>query len=135
MVDEHKYLNGIKAMLIHQGYKDIAQLLDGATCGINDTGSFSRKRWNCNYTIVYFNVPIKFLALFDKDKKEILREIADTVMPKDEQLDVMEVEITPLLDDMPNEPTNLGSILSISGFTPLFGFPSKDSMFQCDVFV
>lgn len=135
MLDEKKYLNGIRLVLSQKKHYEIAQMLEGATCSINVSNSFSRKRWDCYYTTVQFYVRWQYLEEFTETVREVLLEVADKVMPKNEQLDVMDIEISPNLDEIPDGEVEVNAIINGKNYIPLFGTPSSDTSFQCDVFM
>ena len=83
-----------------QGRTDLRDAIAGARCVIDVSGTFSRARWNGVSTTVTFQVPFEEYAALDLDDEArgTLRAECARVMPPETGLDVMHVEITPLLD-------------------------------------
>lgn len=96
--DEEVYLSTLIRYLRYKGEKQIADLLQGSKCVIQDTTTFSGKRWDAFYTTIYFYVPLSKLETITQQTTDKLTPICDTVMPRDAGLDVMNVEFSPLLE-------------------------------------
>ena len=96
--EERTYLKGLVEFLIYKGEKELADLLQGAKCIISPSTAFSHKRWNAYWTTIYFYVPISRLKSVTQDKIDRLLSICDEIMPRENGLDVMHVEFSPLLE-------------------------------------
>ncbi|MGA2913145.1 MAG: Swt1 family HEPN domain-containing protein [Methanoregula sp.] len=103
--DSKNYLKAVIALLRSKKETKIADLLVGCKCDISSGGQFSRRRWNAIYTTVNLYVPIAKLDAFTEYERKIILDACDSVMPKNAGYDVMELEISPSLDEISNEPT------------------------------
>jgi hypothetical protein len=84
--------------LRYKGDKQVADLLQGSKCVIQDSTTFSGKRWDAYYTTIYFYVPLSKLETITQETIDKLIPICDTIMPRNVGLDVMNVEFSPLLE-------------------------------------
>lgn len=84
--------------LRHKSEKQIADLLQGSKCVIQDSTTFSGKRWDAFYTTIYFYVPLSKLETVTQQTIDKLIPICDRIMPREAGLDVMNVEFSPLLE-------------------------------------
>lgn len=98
-----KYLRGIIKLLQAQGEKEIADLLKGCECSIFNTNQFSHRRWDELNAIIHLMVPISKLERFSGPILEKLRDVFDTVMPKEAGFAVLRIEVSPLLEDIPED--------------------------------
>jgi hypothetical protein len=103
--DSNVYLKGVIALLRSKKETKIADLLVGCKCEISSGGQFSHRRWNAIYTTIVFYVPLVKLDLFTEYERTIISDACKTVMPKNTGYDVMEIEISPSLDEISDEPT------------------------------
>jgi hypothetical protein len=101
--DKEKYLQGVIAILRHNNDNEIAELLKGCKCEITPSSQFSQVRWNCMFTTVHLYVPITKLGAFSQPIKKKLIDACDTMMPRAAGYDVLSVEISPSMDDIPVE--------------------------------
>lgn len=98
--NETVFFNNLLQYLKKKGENQIYELLKDATCILSSRGSFSNKRWDCQYTEVYFYVNVENLHRFDDFiKAKILKE-CDILMPKDRGYDIMNIEISPKLEEV-----------------------------------
>jgi hypothetical protein len=110
--NEKHYLDTLIGWLGHKQEHDLARLLDGSTCSIRTTTSFSGRRWNAYHTTVLFYVPVERMAAFDDEKKRRLTKLCQQIMPPEAGFDVTEVEIAPAI--MPRSKQTLSDDLDMS---------------------
>lgn len=103
--DSNIYLKGVIALLRSKKETKIADLLVGCKCDISSGGQYSRRRWNAIYTTVVFYVPLVKLDLFTEYERAIILDACNSVMPKNAGYDIMEMEISPSLDEISDDPT------------------------------
>lgn len=96
--DSEDYLRTLIKYLEVKGEKQIADLLRGSRCVINETSTFSRKRWDAFWTTVYFYVSLSELEKVTPEITGGLLEACAQIMPIDAGLDVMHVEFLPLIE-------------------------------------
>ena len=97
--DENKFYKAILIALARSRHPNLCEILKKAKCRINVGGTYSHSRWNALYTSVVFQIPMgqyESLSIDDEDKS-ILKDICNNVMPPEAGLEVMHVDITPLL--------------------------------------
>ncbi len=99
--NENVYHKAVLLALVKARQNGLRDALTRAKCTINPSGTYSRSRWNAMYTSVTFQIPMKEYEsiVIGEDEKRVLVGICDKVMPPDAGLDVMNVSITPLLED------------------------------------
>jgi hypothetical protein len=112
--DSDKYLKGVIALLRSNKENDIADLLVGCKCDISQGSQYSHKRWNAIYTWINFYVPLAKLEAFSEDSRKKILDACDTAIPKKAGYDVMRIEISPLLDEIFDEPTLSDDLEKIS---------------------
>ena len=98
--NEQMYRKAVLLALVRANRSDLRDILKNAKCTINiSEGYFSRSRWNAYYTSIIFQIPMsEYESLnIEEEDKSLLKSICDGVMPPDAGLDVMHVDITPLL--------------------------------------
>jgi len=100
--DNNLFFKALLSALKTQGHTDIEQNLAYATCSINTTQSFSRRRWNAFATFLEIALPLSIynsesLELLES-KKDIIRTIADEIMPSKAGFDIMDVKFLPSLE-------------------------------------
>jgi hypothetical protein len=105
-----------------QGETNIADLLEGSKCVIQDSTTFSGKRWDAFYTKIYFYVPLSNLEKVNQVIVDKLIAFCDSIMPGDAGLDVMDVEFSPLLESAETMDRSLAQVedaaASLSVFFP-----------------
>lgn len=96
--DEGAYLKGILVVL-KKGHADLYALLKDAKCAISASGTYSRIRWNGMKTTVTFQIPMQQFEAADpnEEKTRVLLRICNQVMPQEAGLDVVDVQLSPLL--------------------------------------
>lgn len=99
--NEEKYLQALLRLLKANEEIKFIELLKNSKCSFDVSSSYSRVRWNGLYTTVYFYIPLESFEIqnFDTDSKERLVGYCDTVMPKNIGCDVLDVELSPSLDE------------------------------------
>lgn len=97
--NENNYFEAIVKVLESRNV-ELASKIRNGKCTISDSSSFSQKRWNAYYTEVYINIPVEQIDNITDDDKRILLEVCDMIMPKDLGYDVLNIEVTPLLDSL-----------------------------------
>lgn len=99
--NENVYHKAVLLALSKAGQTSLRDALARAKCTINASGTYSRSRWNAVYTSVTFQILMKEYEsiVIGEEEKRVLIGICDKVMPPDAGLDVMNVSITPLLED------------------------------------
>jgi hypothetical protein len=115
-----KYLQLLLRLLKSKNEVLLYNLLKNSKCVIDQSSSYSRNRWNAYRTTIYFYVPTDNFDILDIDettKSELIR-YCDLVMPKDVGFDVMQVEVSPSLDDI--EPS-IGTSTLDDTFSSSFG--------------
>ncbi len=115
--DAKKYLQALLSYLDTKSEVALYDLLKVSTCAIDDSGSFSGKRWDAMYTTIYFEVPVeKFSSLkIDENTRNRLTNYCDIVMPRNIGFDVVAVEFLPSVGDEFGESTledDLGNFTS-----------------------
>lgn len=113
--DERAFLHTVQVYLEGRGQADIAALLQGATCSISPTSTYSGIRWNALSTAVIFYVPKERLAEFSGKIRRTLLLAADAVIPKNAGLDIERIDVVPFLERPPvidPLPLNAGSLVS-----------------------
>jgi hypothetical protein len=98
--NEKSYLKAVIKMLKNYDFDDIANILKNGKCNIYVTDSFSYVRWNGLKTNINFYVSIDEVDLIDDISKQKLLEICKKIMPAETGLDVMKVNISPLVEDI-----------------------------------
>jgi len=103
--NENAYHRAVMLALAKAGQTGLRDALAKAKCSINASGTYSRSRWDAMYTSVTFQIPMKEYEsiVIGEEEKRILIGICDKVMPPDAGLDVMNVNITPLLEGEENQ--------------------------------
>lgn len=96
-----KYLKLLLRLLESKQETLLQNLLTNSKCVIDQSSSYSQRRWNAYYTTIYFYVPIDNFDILNIDEttKARLIKYCDIAMPKDIGFDVMQVEISPSLDN------------------------------------
>lgn len=118
--DEKKFFGAVQQILSKntgQKEKQISDKLKGGKCSIVSGSQYSRQRWNAYNTSVHFYVSIENLEYFDKDAITTLLKICDLVMPKDAGYDIQNVEIAPILNDIPFDATLTNDLEDIQNST------------------
>jgi hypothetical protein len=95
--NEQTYLSTLVKYLEFKGERFLASLLRDAKCTIQESSTFSKKRWNGLSTTIYFRIPVEKLAVINDAVKRKLIDFCDEVMPKEIGFDVVAVEFSPLL--------------------------------------
>ena len=95
--NEQIYLSTLVRFMEIKGERFLASLLKDAKCTIQESSTFSNKRWNGLSTTIYFRIPVEKLALINDAVKSKLIDFCDQVMPKEVGFDVVAVEFSPLL--------------------------------------
>ena len=120
--NENEYLKAVGVVLRKEGYDGLYNLLKQSKCSIENSGTYSRSRWNGFYTTVIFQIPLAVYAdqeFTDEDRKIMMR-VCGQVMPSDTGLDVMDIQLSPLLSgsadatSLEGELTELADSLEIS---------------------
>ncbi len=112
--EEEAFLSALLKILQSKAEVELYSLLQGATCEISSSGSYSRKRWNALYTTVFFHIPIENYRDLDETTKAKLIYYCDIVMPKSAGLDVRNVELSPSLNPRPSDKTLKGDLEDIN---------------------
>jgi len=113
--DERAFLRTLQIYLEARGQTEVAALLQGATCSIAPSSSYSGNRWNALSTTVMFYVPMERLPEFSGKVRRTLWLAADAVIPKNAGLDIEGVDVVPFLAKPPvidPLPLNAGSLVS-----------------------
>lgn len=113
--DERAFLHTVQIYLEARGQTEIAALLQGGTCSISPSSSYSGNRWNALSTTVMFYVPKERLAEFSGKIRRALWLAANAVIPKNAGLDIEGVDVVPFLEKPPvidPLPLNAGSLVS-----------------------
>lgn len=113
--DERAFLHTVQIYLEARGQTEIAALLQGATCSIAPSSSYSGNRWNALATTVLFYVPKERLAAFSGTIRRALWLAADAVMPKSAGLEIEGIDVAPFLEKPPvidPLPLNAGALVS-----------------------
>ncbi len=72
-------------------------MLEGAECRIQESSSFSRKRWDAYSTTINFRIPVHKLKLVNESIKQELINICKELMPLEVGFDVMNVDFSPII--------------------------------------
>lgn len=113
--DERAFLHTMQVYLEARGRTEIAALLQGGTCSIAPSTSYSSNRWNALATTVVFYVPKERLAEFTGTIRKAIWLAADAVLPKSAGLDIEGIDVAPFLEKPPvidPLPLNAGSLVS-----------------------
>jgi hypothetical protein len=97
------YFKAVKALLKSKGETQLVELLNDAKCEISSTSRYSGKRWDAVYAKIVFSVPLSKLDRYNESIKEKLRVICDVAMPASVGYDIMEIQISPLIENIPEE--------------------------------
>jgi hypothetical protein len=98
--DEKAYFKTLLEYLRIKGESEIVDLLKGAKCAIQSSSTFSKRRWNAMWTIIYFYVPISKLELVNEEIKRKLIGFCVDIMPAEVGFDVMDIEFSPLMESI-----------------------------------
>jgi hypothetical protein len=115
--DERAFLHTLQIYLEARGQKEVAALLQGATCSISPSTNYSGNRWGALATTVTFYVPKERLTKFSGPMKKAVWLAAEAVLPKDAGLDVEEVVVAPFLENPPGadpSPLNAGALVTLA---------------------
>jgi hypothetical protein len=136
MVDEAKYLKVIRNILNKRGRKDIVDAIQGSICIVVSTGEYSQRRTDdAIISYVHFLVQWSHLDDFTEEMKRVLEETAQYAMPMHEQIDVRGIIISPNLDDLSDQEDQPAATTLDKQYSSIFGQPSLEEAFQCDVFM
>lgn len=120
--NEKKFLQAVLILIRQNGNSEIASLLSDSKLTITKTSSFSKVRWNAYYTIVDFSVPPrkyeKVVAYISGPEREIIKTICNKLMPLKSGLDIMEVNFSISLDDLPEITDPMKDLERISNELP-----------------
>jgi hypothetical protein len=116
-----KYLQTLLKLLRAKEETVLFDLLKDSHCARDASSSYSRSRWNALYTTVYFYVPTDDFSLMniDDENKSRLVNYCDSIMPRKIGFDVMDIEISPDLDNELTEENTLED--DLKEFTRSFG--------------
>jgi len=98
---------------------DIYNVIKDGYCEIAPSNSFSQKRWDAMHTTIYFYVlPTVFQKCFANSNyiKDKLKNICQSVIPANAGYDVMNIEISPILE---TEKTDFNKIVEAINFENL----------------
>lgn len=98
--DEKAYFDTLVRYLGIKEENEIVDLLKGAKCAIQSSSTFSKRRWNAMWTIIYFYVPINKLELVNEEIKRKLIGFCVDIMPAEVGFDVMDIEFSPLMESI-----------------------------------
>jgi hypothetical protein len=112
--DAKDYLRTLIKYLRYKGETQIADLLEGSKCVIQDSTTFSGKRWDAFYTKIYFYVPLSNLEKVNQVIVDKLIAFCDSIMPGDAGLDIMDVEFSPLLESAETMDRSLAQVEDVA---------------------
>jgi hypothetical protein len=105
--NEEGIMRALLAQLKVEGFKDVAEVLEGSECEITHEQQFSYKRWNAFKTEVVIRVPAgKYELAVEKvtdEAKDKIVAIVDNLTPKEAGLDVMSMKLSPSIKVTPQE--------------------------------
>jgi hypothetical protein len=113
--DERAFLHTLQIYLEARGQKEVAALLEGGTCNLSPSSTYSGNRWGALATTLTFYLPKERLAKFSGPVRKALWLAAEAVLPKDAGLDVEEVVVAPFLEQPAGTdpaPLNAGALAS-----------------------
>lgn len=113
--DERAFLHTVQVYLEARGQKETAALLQGGTCSISPSSTYSGNRWGALSTTVMFYVPRERLTRFSGQIRKALWLAAEAVIPKNAGLDIDGIDVAPFLERPPvidPLPLNAGSLAS-----------------------
>jgi hypothetical protein len=137
--DSTAFLYTLRRVLEVKQENHLSELLQGAECSFSSFGQFSRIRWNTYDTTIRFSVLIEKFDLFPDSLKKSLLKYADAIFPSDAGFELTSIEIYPQLSLPPNKDAMFSSSVTnalLSGrYKPVWGEPSIEDKYQCDVFM
>ncbi|MDZ4670172.1 MAG: hypothetical protein SH821_04815 [Phototrophicales bacterium] len=127
MEDATKYIEAIKRLLIKKGRNDIAQLLVGARCLLENIDG--------NYSLlsIYFH-PQNFDKL-THDMELEMSGVLELAIPRDKRERNISGEYGINYDEVPDIEAINWLMPNGMRIKPVFGEPSTEDKYQCDVFV
>jgi len=96
--EEEGYLMTLIKYLRTKSENKLADSLKGAKCSIRVSDSYSERRWDAFSTTIYFSLPVDKLESVDEKSKQKLVESCDIIMPKEVGYDVMDVQLSSLIE-------------------------------------
>lgn len=97
MPDERSLLETAKQYLISSEIPGVSKVLDGATCSVSVSSSYSHQRWNCYATSITVYLPIEIFRKLDEVERMEVRDALIAVFPKDAGFDITSVDFSPTL--------------------------------------
>lgn len=125
--NEERFLNAVLLKIREKGsatyVSHMNALLSDSKCTITHTGHFSEGAvWNAYYTKVNFALPIetyeKMVDTIDDTIKDDLKTICNEIMPPNSGLEVMEVNFSIRLDEVPQTTDSLKDLKNITDVLP-----------------
>lgn len=107
--NNESFMKALFVKLKTEGSEDIAEILRRCKCEIVKTGAFAypRGRWNAFVAIFTVLVPVdNYESVYGKITEEIKDKIltaANSLMPKIAGLDILSVNLSPLIEDIFSE--------------------------------
>lgn len=137
--DQSTFMYTLRMFLEASNEQGISALLDGAQCEFNTDGQFSYKRWHSYTASVTFRVSVEALSRFTQDIKDKLLEFGDRIMPPEAGYELDHINVVPHLLIPPSKETLASTSVELASlkhrFNPIFGQPTVDKLFECDVFM
>lgn len=137
--DSKSFIYTLRLFLEEKQEFEIYRLLQGAECSFESTGSYSRIRWNTIDAVIRFTVLMQKLTSFHEELKGKLLEYANNVFPRNAGYELSYIEISPFLSPVPTNQIlaseSVGLVLQHARYKPIWGEPSNNDDYECDVFM
>ena len=93
--------------------EDVAALLLNSNCEFFSYNSFSNRRGEAYDAGVRFFVPVAFISKFTKSIKQELLDAVDLIFPKEVGLEIMDLEISSIIEAPPDDEERLSNSASL----------------------
>lgn len=103
------FLHTLRGYLQAIGKDEIAILLVNSSYEVSPSGSFSHVRWNFYDATVRLFVPVVRISKFTAEVKKDLLYAVDPVFPKEVGYEITELEISPILEEPPDDENSLSN--------------------------
>jgi hypothetical protein len=117
--DPQAFLYTLRSYLQAAGHNELAILLLNSTCEVSSSGSFSGQRWNAFSATMRYFVPIAVLPRFTAEMRAQLLTATQVVFPTSIGYDILDCEVSPLLQAPPEEEKGLLNSASLVSSGPI----------------
>lgn len=101
------FMYTLRTYLQAMGRDDIATLLTNANCEFFPSSSFSHIRWNSYDATVRLFVPVIYISKFTESIRQELFNAVDTVFPKEVGFEIVDLEVSPIIEAPPDDERRL----------------------------